>query len=296
MRWKSLIITSIFLCLWCINSWAQDATEEDYTIGPRDILEIQVYGEEDLHRTLVVAPDGFITFPLIHEFKIEGLSVRKAEIVLEHELAKTYLNKPQVSITVKEFKSRNVYVLGAVKNPGYYPLKGRTTILEIISIAGGINTNGSKQMLLLRGTGVNKEAVAKLSKGEKSIDDFTRESNGNAPIVIDGYKLLEGGDTSLNLILRDQDVLYIPAVKQVYVMGEVQKPGGVPYEDGINVVKAITLAGGLTQLAKNKVQITRVFEGKTQRFFVKISKATKDPNKDIVLMPDDIIVIQRRIF
>lgn len=295
---KTIAIIFIFLLPLCA-SIAQGDDSGQYTIGPGDILEITVFDEEDLHKVVIVGPDGKIRFPLINEVILGGLSIRKSEKLIEDRLSEDFFVDPQVSIIVKEYNSQRVYVLGAVKTPGYYPLTGKTTLLEIISKAGGITEMGGKTIILVRGAvGKSLDIEKLIEKQGLSADplrDLTRE-NGTGPIIIDGHKLLDKGDTTLNYILSGGDIVYIPNVQQVFVLGEVKRPGGIAYRPGMTLLQAITLAGGLTEMGRKKVLVKRVIDGKETKFKVKLNSIIKDSSKDVPLMPGDVIVVPRRIF
>ena len=112
--------------------------QEEYTIGPRDVLGITVWGQADLSRDYTVDPDGFIPFPLIGRVKAVGSNPKELAAQLTERLGKDYLVNPQVIVWVKEYLSQKVQVLGAAERPGVYYLTGPTTLLEILSKAGGL--------------------------------------------------------------------------------------------------------------------------------------------------------------
>lgn len=275
------------------------AADKNYTIGPKDVLEITVFDEKELTRTVVVGPNGKIRFPLLREVEVAGLTVRQVESRIEQALEERFLVDPQVSIVVKEYHSQKVYVLGAITKPGYYSLTGKTTVLEIISIAGGITPQGGKTLILVRGAANGGVALEKIigteRKADDVVEDFTQKV-GTPPIVIDGHKLLDMGDTTLNVELQGGDILYIPKFRKVFVLGEVKRPGGITYDESLTLLKAVTLAGGLTPLGKKKVLVKRIVNGKEKQFKVNLNTIIKDSEKDIPLMAEDVIVVPRRIF
>lgn len=112
----------------------------DYRIGAQDLLEIAVFGVPDLSRTVRVNSSGQISLPLVGEVKAGGHTVPELEKVLAGQLAKSYLQNPQVSVFVKEFTSQRITVEGSLKNPGIYPITGKTTLLQAIAIAGGVDS------------------------------------------------------------------------------------------------------------------------------------------------------------
>ena len=120
---------------------AQSApNSEDYRIGAQDLLELQVFGAPDLNRTVRVNSRGLISLPLIGLVQAAGLTSEQLESSLAEKLSKKYLQSPQVSIFIKEYTSQRVTVEGAVKKPGVYPLKGRTTLLQTLAIAEVLTT------------------------------------------------------------------------------------------------------------------------------------------------------------
>lgn len=113
---------------------------EDYHIGPQDLLELQVFGVDALNRTVRVNSRGFISLPLIGMTQAAGLTSEQLEEALAAKLAQDYLQNPQVSVFIKEFTSQRVTVEGAVKKPGVYPLKGRTSLLQALATAEGLTS------------------------------------------------------------------------------------------------------------------------------------------------------------
>lgn len=112
----------------------------DYLIGPEDLLEIRVFGVDDLSRTVRVSSRGLISLPLLGEVKAAGLTSSELETRLAELFGKDYLQNPQVGVFIKEHTSRRVTVDGAVNKPGVYPLKGRTTLLQAIALAEGLSS------------------------------------------------------------------------------------------------------------------------------------------------------------
>ena len=112
-------------------------TMRDYRIGPEDLLEIQVFGVDQLTRTVRVNGRGLVSLPLIGNVEVGGLTAQQAESMIVKRLAESYLQDPQVSLFIKEYTSQRVVIEGAVNKPGVYPLRGPTTLLQSLAIAGG---------------------------------------------------------------------------------------------------------------------------------------------------------------
>ena len=139
-----LIVSVVFCPIWQAVA-ATDDTEgdnkasvgDDYLIGPTDILEIHVWREPDLSRTIPVRPDGKITLPLLDDVQASGLTPLELKAGIEKGLAK-FIESPAVSVAVQEIHSKNIFVLGQVESPGQYPLQQDLTVLQALSLAGGL--------------------------------------------------------------------------------------------------------------------------------------------------------------
>ena len=112
-----------------------------YEIGPLDVLDVSVFKVPDLTKTVQVADDGTINFPLVGDMKAAGKTVRELERDLTQKLDAKYLRSPQVTIFVKENNSQRVTIEGSVKTSGVYPLKGRTSLMQVLAISGGVNSD-----------------------------------------------------------------------------------------------------------------------------------------------------------
>jgi len=140
------------------------------------------------------------------------------------------------------------------------------------------------------------EEIARLreEKGESGAAELSARGL-EPPVIIDGEKLLDEGDMSQNLLLRHGDVLFIPKLERVFVLGEVRRTGGVPFTKDLTLLQAIALAGGVTEMASDSVYIRRKIEGKEKRIRADYGDILKDADKDILLQPNDVIVVSRRI-
>ncbi len=114
-----------------------EAGPRDYRIGSQDLLEIRVYGIDDLKREVRVNTRGMVTLPLIGPVEVGGRTSEEAETLIAGAYAKDYLQDPQVSVFIKEFTSQRITVEGAVARPGIYPIRGDTTLVQAIALAGG---------------------------------------------------------------------------------------------------------------------------------------------------------------
>ncbi|MCD4754746.1 MAG: polysaccharide biosynthesis/export family protein [Deltaproteobacteria bacterium] len=139
-----LLVAGVFFCQGCSATNVSKNTEQktipvedEYIIGPTDILEIHVWREPDLSRTIPVRPDGKITLPLLNDVQASGLTSLELKAEIEKGLDK-FVESPTVSVAVQEIHSKNIFVLGQVVSPGGYPLQQDLTVLQALSLAGGL--------------------------------------------------------------------------------------------------------------------------------------------------------------
>ena len=246
--------------------------EKDYIIGPEDVLDIQVWGNKDLNQTVFVRPDGRTSLPLVGEIAVAGKSVQQLQDHLTNVYEKT-VKGAVVTVIVKEIKSRPVYFIGGFGKPGVMQLTRELTLLQAISINGGVlpNADGEKGFLL----------------------------RGDKRVPIDFNRLVQRGDMSQNPKLEPGDSVVVPLADAVYVNGEVKTPGSVKYTGDLTILKALTQVGGLTPLAApGRIDILRGNAEKKERIRVEVDKMMRSPdeNPDIRLQPNDIIFVPQRLF
>jgi len=258
-----------------------ESKKEEYVIGPQDVLKITVWDHEDLNREVTVSEEGNFSYPLIGKVHADGLTVSELEKEIEKKLSGKYIINPQVNVTVKEYKSKQVFVLGEVggagtgKGPGAYPLIGKTTLMEILAEAGGPTKDAGSEVVIIR----PKKKRTNPTPLEKASEDEI--------IRVNLRKLLEG-DMSQNIVLEPNDTVYVPKAEYFYVFGEVKKPGKYILEKGITVLKAITIAGGTTEKAAiNKTKIVREKDGAKVEMKAKMT----DP-----IYPGDTIIVPESLF
>lgn len=244
------------------------AFANEYFVGNGDVLAINVYENEDLSTTVRVTADNTIRVPLIGEVSVKDLTVSQVSKKLELLLADGYLVNPQVDVFMEDYRSKKATILGQIRNPGLFELQGEITLLEFISKAGGILLDAGSR------------ATIKRKKPMKNEEDV---------ITIDLDRLLMKGDTSLNFSIRDGDSVYIAKSDIFYVSGEVKKPDSYNLDSDMTTIKAITRAGGFSQIAsKGKVRIIRTVNKKKQ--------VLENVNMDEPILPNDVIVVPESFF
>jgi polysaccharide export outer membrane protein len=154
---------------------SQQPASPEYRIGNGDVLQISVWGEAELTKTVTVRPDGKISLPLINEVNVAGLTSLEAQALLNQRFAQ-YIRSPQASVSVSEIRSNLVYVTGRVRRPGAYPLAGSLNVVQLIARAGGlVNRTKEKHVYVLRQSGgsrvnVNYEDVIEGRHGSRDVE------------------------------------------------------------------------------------------------------------------------------
>ena len=258
----------------------QENQAREYHIGAKDLLEISVFGLDEMSQTVRVSEKGKITLPLLGEIEVEELTKAELERKLSQLLEKKYLQNPQVTVFIREYQSKKVYILGAVGKPGSYKLLGRQTVLQLISDAGGLVEDAGDEIIVIR---QRKDGPSKTLR-----------------ILIDD--LILKGDARLNIPLEPNDIVNIPVDKTVfiYVFGQVRRPGALNVKK-LNIptlLQVIAQAGGFSERAsKRRVLIKRIDKnGKEQEIKVNVKDIIKGKKKDIQLKENDVVYVPETIF
>jgi polysaccharide biosynthesis/export protein len=263
---KKLLIGSVILLVLFISDVA---FTQDYIVGEGDVLKITVYDHDDLATTARVSGDGMIGFPLIGQVNVKGLTLSQITQDISALLSDGYIVNPQVNIFIQEFRSKKAFIMGEVNRPGLYVLPGQTTFLALLSQAGGLTKDAGEKAIIKR----------KANPSDKT----------EHVITLDLKRLVEKGDTSLDIPIMDSDSIYITKAGVFYVTGEVKKPDAYKYEEGTTVIKAITMSGGFTDKAsKGRVRIIRKVNGKEE--------VLEKVKMDEAVLPDDVLVVPESFF
>ncbi|NPV51925.1 MAG: hypothetical protein HPY71_00165 [Firmicutes bacterium] len=285
---------------------------DDYVLGPGDVLEISVWGYEDLAAVVTVRQDGKVSFPLIGDIQASGCTIAQLRDDMSSGIAE-YVKRPSVTVILKQPRVISVRVLGEVKVPGVYGLRQGQTVADAIAMAGGLTERGDDMNITVSGMRPSGAMSAKIDMakalqdmdgrgfplqdgdtvfvpktiqvqvmgwvyapgpyllprgarlldavaraggvkpdGDPSSATLTRPQNERRPssinlIKLDLEKLMTGGDLASNIPLEDGDVIFVPAaVREISVLGEVNRPGVYPIHDGSRLLDAIAAAGGPT--------------------------------------------------
>jgi polysaccharide export outer membrane protein len=283
---------------------AVDSEQGEYRIGAHDLLEINVFEAPDLNRSLRVSAGGEISMPLLGAVQSSGLTARELEGTLEVRL-RQYMKDPHVGVFVTTVESHPVSVVGAVKKPGVFQIRGTKTVLEMLSMAEGLSDDAGDEVLVMRGAGLHfgsdsnggSANPASQSPSQKQMPAGAADDlSYNDTIKINLKDLLESGDQRFNVAVYPGDIVKVTRGGIIYVIGDVKKPGGfvLKTDQNMSVLKAIALAEGLNATAaKSRTKIIRTDEKTGQRFEfpIDLGKVLAGKTPDTPLKPADIVFI-----
>jgi polysaccharide export outer membrane protein len=259
MLWLGIIFTTFFSPL--------AGAVDDYLLGGGDTVNITVYKQPDLTTVARVSQDdGTITFPLIGEVAISGLTSEAAAQKIANLLKDGgFIKKPEVALTVQEFQSQKIPVMGRVNKPGDYALRGESRVIDMITQAGGLKEDAADVIVVV------KESAGKTIKQEVDLLRFY------------------AGDMGQNIQVSEGDFVLVPKMDAFYIHGEVKQPGMYRLERGMTVMQALSVGGGITGRGSLKgMKVTRRLpDGSTRKIELELIDE---------LQPDDVLYLRERFF
>ena len=254
----------------------QAATVRDQSaiaIGPGDLLDLSVFDVPELVLKVRVDVNGCVSIAFLGDLKLAGMTVGNAQRLIARELvARQLVKDPQVSIFIEEFATQGITVYGEVNAPGIYPLMGPHHLYDVISAAGGLTLKSGR-------------TVTVLHAGQSDHPEVVALANINAT---------ENPLEHANVPIYPGDTVVVSKAGMVYVLGEVNKPGGFLMEDNtsISVLKATALAGGTTKLAslKGSLILRKSLAGTTQTR-IPLDKIYHGKAQDLQLHAEDIVFV-----
>ncbi len=257
----------------------------EYALGADDIVKVIVVGHDDLTQTLLVQSDGTSIFPLIGRLKVAELTPSQLEAELTRRLAQGYIRAPQVSVTVQEYRSKTVMVMGEVARPGPYPLSSNVRILEMLAKAG-MNAGAGYEVQIIRPlTPTDRPLLpAEVVGGEGAAPTADKQ----AELIKVDLRRVQAGDVDQNVALRPNDTVYVPPAAKFYVTGEARSPGAYTLTPGLTVREAVILAGGFGENASaGRTRVIREVDGRKREVKVQL---------DEPVQAGDIIVVKGKLF
>ncbi len=258
----------------------------DYVLGVDDVVVVRVLDLDEIKPDpLRIDMRGFINLPLVGRIQAGGRTVEQ----LEREIAlrlDNILHKPEVTVSVQEFRSQPVSLLGSVRNPGVLQVRGRKTLYEVLSMAGGLNPDAGNWIHITR----RKEA------GALPLKDVRQDDTGDFWIGRVAVKsVMEAKNPEENIVIMPNDVISVPKADLVYVIGAVKRSGGfvLAEKEQLSALQALALAEGLDRGAapKSAKILRQGKEGKRQEIPIDIKKIMSGKASDVPLVANDILFI-----
>jgi len=245
-------------------AWSAD---NDYRMGTGDVLRITVYGQPDLATEARVGASGNISFPLIGDVKLAGVTPAQGEAEIAQRLSKGgFILEPFVSLNVVQYRSQQISVLGRVNRPGKFSLEKVSRISDVLALAGGISGDGADTVTLMR----------------------TRDGKPEYR-EIDVIALFKPGGEDSNVLVQDGDIINVARQPVFYIYGEVQRPGTFRLEQNMNLVQALSLGGGVT--ARGTQKGIRILRRDANGGMQELEARLADPVKK-----DDVIYVKESLF
>lgn len=263
------VLLAFWVCLFAPVAHAQEvvaiAVELSYVLGAGDKVHVEVVGEPDMSGDKPVEADGSVQLPHAGRVVIAGYTLEGATEQLTARLRDGYLRAPQVVLSVVQLGSKKVSISGGVNAQGEYPFtSAKLTVSDLLVRAGGLIDHSTPKAQLQRDTPSGRQVF---------------EVN---------LELLRGEDQTADLELLPGDHLEVPPARQIFVDGHVQKPGQLPFRDGLTVTQAIAAAGGTNSTAlTTKVKVIR---GEEQTI-INLKKVLKGTDADVALRPGDHVYV-----
>lgn len=300
------------------------APASDYRIGAQDVIDVEVFGVETFSGTYRVDQAGEIALPLIGSVPASGQTARQLEESLEARLAATYVRDPHVTVEIGEMRSHGVSVIGAVNRPGVYQIPGPATLLDVLAQAEGLREDAGGRVFVVRGARPASSQHASGGVTAGMADTETSATSGTVPptsgdttatavaagrssttvdgavqqvVEVDLGALLESGRAEENVVVRPGDIVQVRPAGLVYVVGEVNRPGGftVPPGRPMSVLQALAMAQGLANMADadDGVIVREHEDGSREEIPVDLDKVLDGSEAPPALVERDVLFVPK---
>jgi polysaccharide export outer membrane protein len=269
----------LFVVFLLVASAAMAQQSAEYTIGPKDLIEVKVVEIPELNVERRVSDNGTVDLPLVGPFLVNGLTTTAAGEKLASLLKAKYVNRANVSVVVKDHANKPLSIVGAVARPGSLNISGRHTLLEAISAAGGLTSAAGRKIYVIRSATNGLTDILEIKT-----DDLFRSSSAQ-----------------WNIPVFPSDIVNVPArtTVKVFCMGEVKNPGALEFDsdDRISLLSVIAKAGGLTDRASKKIRIKRRGpDGKDIETVVNYNRVVSGALQDPEVHADDVVIVKESFF
>jgi polysaccharide export outer membrane protein len=249
-----------------------------YRLKPYDLIDVDVYSEEDLHKPARLGSDGTVLLPLIGSVKVGGLTVAEATNLISKRYASGFVKNPSVLITVLQYRKSTFSILGQVIKPGIYEIQegGHVTIIDAISLAGGYTPTAAQNAVTDKRVVDGKVTTFKIRAGDMA------QNPNVAPFEV------QPGDSVL-----------VPYHNSTFsILGQVLKPGMYEIPEGahVTIIDAVSLAGGYTPMAaQNSITVKRTVDDKLAILTVNASDMARNPDVvPVEVLPGDSVLVPNR--
>jgi len=274
-----------------VNNEDQSLAGSDYRIGPNDVLSVTVLQAKELDVSTRVSAQGNISLPLIGVVRAAGLTPQQLEVEIERLLSEKYIHEPDVTVQLTELQSQPLSVVGAVRLPGTFQVRGPRTLLEALSLAGGLAEDAGDVVMVLRS---DRDGAA---DGFPRVAPDVTDAREIAPGVLQVQlkPLLESHDPRLNIMVRPGDVVNVQSAAIVYIVGAVKRSGAFAMRgnDRLTVLRALALGEGtLPMAARGESLVVRTNErGERVEIPVNLDDILKGKSPDIELEAQDVFFV-----
>jgi polysaccharide biosynthesis/export protein len=259
----------------------------DYKLGPGDQITIHVLDLNEIPSTpFRIDSGGYISVPVVGPVKAQGLTTDEVAAAVRERLKHELVN-PDVGVSIAEFRSQPVSVLGSVVSPGIHQLEGHKTLLEMIVLAGGIRPEAGNTIHITR----------ELKYGKVPLPDATEDSSGRFSVAsVRTSGLMGASEPQGNIEIKPHDVISVPRGELIYVLGAVVRAGGyvLNENDSLSALQIMSLAGGLGRFASpQQARILRPADGSANRaeIGIDLKKILNGKAPDVALHPNDVLIV-----
>ncbi len=258
-----------------------------YVLGPEDQILIRALDADEIgDKPIRIDLTGYLRLPLVGRFQAAGLTTAQLETEIATRL-KVFVKQPEVSVSIVEFHSQPVSVIGSVRTAGIHQLQGQKTLIEMLSLAGGLADDAGHSVKITR----------RLEWGRIPLPSAADDPTGAFSVAEVSLKeILEARNPAANILIRPRDVISVPRASMVYVIGEVPKAGGyvLRERETLSALQALSLAGGMDRAAApQNARILRLPPGGGNRaeIAVNLKRIMAGQTGDVPLQAEDILLI-----
>src|ERR1041384_2006950 len=275
--------------------------DEDYRIGPNDVIDVQVENAPEMSRTFRVTAAGTFLMPYIGRVTALRKTTEELALSIANGLRGDYLKDPKVVVSVKEFNSRSFFIQGSVRSPGVFQIEGRPSMLELITLAGGLSEKHGANAYIIRrikttepkGTEPSSTPTTAAATKSSAEQEPAPEETARYELKSTNINGLLTGHFDQDVLLEAGDIIHIPPSDVFFVAEEVNAPGSFALKEGTTLRQAISLAQGTNyRAALNRGVVYREnANGKREEVHVDIGAVMSGKKGDVEIMANDIIMV-----